>query len=194
MLGGLSHFSGSVGLVCDNVVEYEVILASAAIVRVTEKDPEHSDLFRALRGSSNNFGIVTRFTFRAFHQGRLWGGTLIHPVVTKDQQLQAFYDFAGNPSYDPNASLIHSFGMSAERGSGIVNGVVYTKPQSNPAVIKPFTSIEPTFLNTLRELSVTELTREQDSFNESGLWYVFRHTSGGNANRMHAWLNSFLAI
>ena len=29
MLGDLSHFSGSVGLVCDNVLEYEVVLASA---------------------------------------------------------------------------------------------------------------------------------------------------------------------
>lgn len=184
ILGGLSHFSGSVGLVCDNVLEYEVVLASATTVRVTEKDQEHSDLFRALHEGSNNFGIVTRFTFRAFRQGRLWGGTLIYPVETKDRQLQAFYNFAGNSSYDPNASLIHSFGMSAERGFGFVNGVVCTKPQSNPAVIKPFTSIEPTFLNTLRELSLTELTREQDSFNENGLWYVLRHTSDENAYRI----------
>ena len=184
MLGGLSHFSGAVGLVCDNVLEYEVVLASATTVRVTEKSQEHNDLFRALRGGSNNFGIVTRFTFRAFRQGRLWGGTLIHPVETKDQQLKAFYDFADNPSYDPKASLIHSVGMSAERGFGFVNGVVYTEPQRDPAVIKPFTKMEPTFLNTLRELSLTELTREQDPFNENGLWYVLHHTSGGNADRI----------
>ena len=172
MLGGLSHFSGHVGLVCDNVLEYEVVLPSGITIRIKEDDLEHGDLFRALRGGSNNFGIVTRFTFRAFGQGRLWGGTLIHPVETKDQQLQAFYNFSANPSYDPNASLIHSFGMSAERGSGFVNSIVYTMPESEPAAIKHFTELDPIYVNTLRELSLTELTREQDSFNENGLWYV----------------------
>ena len=177
MLGGLSHFSGSVGLVCDNVLEYEIVLASGTVLRPTETDQEQSDLFRALRGGSNNFGIVTRFIFRTFHQGRLWGGTLIHPVETKDQQLQTFFDFTSNPSYDLNASLTHSFGMSAERGSGFVSSIVYTKPQSEPAVFKPFSSLEPTYLNTLREMSLTELTREQDSFNENGLWYVLCRTA-----------------
>lgn len=94
MLGGLSHFSGSVGLVCDNILEYEVVLASATTVWVMEKDQEHSDvfvlLFRALHGGSNNFGIVTGITFTAFRQGRLCCGTLIHLVESKDQQLQAF--------------------------------------------------------------------------------------------------------
>ena len=181
MLGGLSHFSGSVGLVCDNVLEYEIVLASGTVLRPTATNQEQGDLFRALRGGSNNFGIVTRFVFRAFPQGRLWGGTLIHPLETKDQQLQTFYKFTNNPSYDPNASLIHSFGMSAERGSGFVSSIVYTKPQSEPAVIKPFTSLDPTYLNTLRELSLTELTREQDSFNENGLWYVLCRTPFGCA-------------
>ena len=172
------------GLVCDNVQEYEIVLASGAIVRATENSLEHGDLFRALRGGSNNFGIVTRFVFRTFRQGQLWGGTLIHPIETKEQQLQAFYNFASDPLYDPNASLIHSFGMSAERGSGFVNSIVYTKPQSEPAVIKPFIDMEPTYLNTLRELSLTELTQEQDSFNENGLWYVLCPTSTESASRV----------
>lgn len=167
--GGLSHFSGHVGLVCDNVLEYEVVLASGLIVRATQNDPEYSDLVYALRGGSNNFGIVTQFTFRTFDQGHLWGGILIHPIETHAQQLQAFYDFCAD-SYDPNASLIHSFGMSSERGSGFVNSVVYTKPKQDPAVVKPFTEIQPIYQNTLRELSLTTLTTEQDAFNENGLW------------------------
>lgn len=173
--GGLSHFSGHVGLVCDNVLEYEVVLASGLIVRATASDPEYSDLFYALKGGSNNFGIVTRFTFRTFRQGHLWGGTLIHPIETNTQQLHAFYDFCGE-SYDPNASLIHSFGMSSERGSGFVNSIVYTEPEHEPAVVKPFTKIQPIYQNTLRELSLTTLTREQDAFNENGLW-LFAQTT-----------------
>lgn len=175
--GGLSHFSSHVGLVCDNVLEYEIVLASGTIVQATENDAQYGDLFRALRGGSNNFGVVTRFVFRTFRQGRLWGGTLIHPLETKDQQLRAFHSFCSNPSYDPNASLILSSGMSADRGSGFVSSIVYTKPESEPAVIKPFISLEPAYLNTLRELSLTELTREQDTFNENGLCQIMIATT-----------------
>ena len=186
LAGGLSHFSGHVGLVCDNVLEYEIVLASGTIIQATENDPNYSDLFRALRGGSNNFGIVTRFVFRTFRQGRLWGGTLIHPLETKDQQLQAFHSFCSSSSPDPNASLILSCGMSADRGSGFVSSIVYTKPESEPAAIKPFISLKPTYLNTLRELSLTELTREQDTFNENGLWYVLCPTSIRSAHIVSA--------
>ncbi|KAF2864675.1 hypothetical protein BDV95DRAFT_292125 [Massariosphaeria phaeospora] len=175
--GGLSHFSGQVGLVCDNVLEYEVVLASGEIIHATENDSEYRDLFRALRGASNNFGIVTSFTFRIFPQGRVWGGTLIHPLETKERQLSAFHDFCANPSFDPNASLIQSFGFSADRGTGCVNGVVYTKPESEKDVINPFINIEPTYVNTLREMSITELTKEQDAFNENGLCQVVASTT-----------------
>ena len=154
---------------CDNVVECEVVLASGRVITATEDEDEHKDLFRALLGGGNNFGVVTRFVFRTFRQGRLWGGTLIQPLETKDRQLQAFYDYCTNPDFDPNASLIQSFGLSAERGSGCVNGIVHTKPEAEPAVFKPFVGIEPVYMNTLRELSLTELTLEQDAFNQNGL-------------------------
>lgn len=55
--------------------------------------------------------------------------------------------------------------MSSERGSGFVNSLVYTKPEPDPAVVKPFNEIQPIYQNTLRELSLTTLTSEQDAFN-----------------------------
>ncbi|KAF2675969.1 putative oxidoreductase [Lentithecium fluviatile CBS 122367] len=175
--GGMSHFSGQVGLVCDTVLEYEVVLPSGDVIRITEADIEHADLFRALRGGSNNFGIVTRFIFRAFRQGRLWAGMLLHPLETRTEQLQAFYDFCATPSYDPHASLMQTFGLSAERGTGCVNSIVYTKAETEPAVYKPFTAMQPVYMNTLRELSLLELTREQDALNENGLCQVMISTT-----------------
>lgn len=154
---------------CDNVLQYEVVLPCGTTVVAADDGGEYNDLFRALRGGSNNFGIVTRFIFRTFPQGRLWGGTLVQSMETKSQQLQAFYNFSNNALSDPHASLIHSFGMSADRGTGFVNSIVYTKPVKEPAVMKPFISLAPTYLNKLRELSLTELTQEQNSFNENGL-------------------------
>ena len=171
-VGGLSHFSGDLGLVCDTVLEYEIVLASGKVLEVTETASEHADLFHALRGGSNNFGIVTRFTFRTFRQGLLWAGMMLHPLETKDEQIQAFHDFCTSSSFDPHASLLQSFGLSAERGTGCVNSIVYTKAEPEPEVFKPFTTIQPVYMNTLRELSLTELTVEQDAFNQNGLWYI----------------------
>ena len=42
---------------CDNVVNFEVVLSSGQVVDANEK--ENSDLWVALRGGSSNFGIVT---------------------------------------------------------------------------------------------------------------------------------------
>lgn len=45
-------------------------MPSGILVDVTEKS--HPDLFKALKGGSNNFGIVTAFEFTAFEQGDFW--------------------------------------------------------------------------------------------------------------------------
>lgn len=55
-------------ILADHVVQ--VVLPSGILVDVTEKS--HPDLFKALKGGSNNFGIVTAFEFTAFEQGDFW--------------------------------------------------------------------------------------------------------------------------
>ncbi|KZL71547.1 6-hydroxy-D-nicotine oxidase [Colletotrichum tofieldiae] len=72
--GGVSWLSNLHGLTCDNVLEYEVVLADGQIVTVTPT--AYPDLFWALRGGGSNFGIVTKFKFNAFEQGKLWNGNL----------------------------------------------------------------------------------------------------------------------
>lgn len=51
----------------DQVVNYEVVLADGSIVEANATT--NSDLFRALKGGSNNFGIVSR-PLRRYHNFR----------------------------------------------------------------------------------------------------------------------------
>ena len=52
--GGLSFLSAEYGLVCDNVVNYEVVLANASIINANASS--NTDLFWALKGGGNQFG------------------------------------------------------------------------------------------------------------------------------------------
>jgi FAD/FMN-containing dehydrogenase len=66
-LGGLSYFSYNRGFICDDVVNYEIVLASGEIVQANAET--NKDLWVALKGGGCNFGIVTRFDLRVFEQG-----------------------------------------------------------------------------------------------------------------------------
>ena len=154
--GGLSFFSGRKGFVCDNVVNFELVLPYGKIVNVNEKTP---DLFRALKGGSNNFGIVTRFDMRTFPSGRFFGGDLFYPIDVKSAVFDAFYNFTNQKPYDEYAALINSFAFTA--GNWVVgNQLEYTKvpAQPYPPVFKPFTDIQPQIVNTLRTDNLTSFT------------------------------------
>jgi FAD/FMN-containing dehydrogenase len=51
----LSFLSAQYGLACDNVVNYEVVLADGSIVNANANN--YTDLFWALKGGGNQFGI-----------------------------------------------------------------------------------------------------------------------------------------
>jgi hypothetical protein len=53
----------------------QVVLANGTIANANQHS--HPDLFFALRGGGNNFGIVTRFDFETYQYGLLWGGTSV---------------------------------------------------------------------------------------------------------------------
>jgi hypothetical protein len=155
-----------VGFTCDNVVNAEVVLACGKIVNANDK--ENADLHLALRGGSNNFGIVTRIDMRALPLGQIWGGTQYYALGTYPQQMQALSDFTADPGYDEYATSTMSFGTNGVQAAAL-NNLVYTKATSTvPAKLKPFTDI-PSLFRTLRQASLFDITNELATASPDGL-------------------------
>lgn len=103
--GGISFFSNELGWACDNVASYEVVTASGLVVTASPRS--FPDLYWALRGGGNNFGIVTNFKLDAFPLEKMWGGQRIYAGNSIPAVLDAVYDFATKKSsQDTNAAEI----------------------------------------------------------------------------------------
>ncbi|KAL8976697.1 MAG: hypothetical protein Q9205_007354, partial [Flavoplaca limonia] len=170
--GGLSFFSARYGFVCDNVLSYDIVLADGSLVSANETT--NPDLWVALRGGSNNFGVVTKFHLRTFPQIPFYGGQVFYSLDTAPQQIDAFAQLAGAEDFDENASLITSFSYTEGVGGAIQNSLKYVSPVLNekPAVFQPFLEIGGQLGLTMRVSNVTDFTTEQGAFSADGFRYV----------------------
>ena len=73
--GGYGMLSGQRGLVIDNMVGATVVLANGEIKKTSKA--EDADLFWALLGSGQNFGVTTEFVLQAYPQKDPFMGTLV---------------------------------------------------------------------------------------------------------------------
>ncbi|KAI8288351.1 hypothetical protein K4K60_011143 [Colletotrichum sp. SAR11_57] len=128
--GGLSYFSGLHGLACDNVLNYEVVLADGTIANVNQTS--EPDLFRALKGGGNQFGIVTRFTLKTYPlESQIWGGILSFSIDKAEEVFNATQTFSAK--YDPNSHIYLSMGGGANPQLSFLNVYVFYNGPSPPA-------------------------------------------------------------
>ncbi|KAJ5124082.1 uncharacterized protein N7515_007907 [Penicillium bovifimosum] len=146
--GGLNFLSREHGFSCDNIYGYEVVLANGSVIYASASS--HSDLWLALKGGSNNFGIITRFDLATFPQQQMWGGIVLYNYTDSqvDAQAQAFSNFMDTANFDSAADmdLILNFENS---GFEIGNALFYSKPVANPEVYREFTSLPSPIISTL---------------------------------------------
>ena len=147
----------------------QVVVASGDILNANAN--RNPDLFKALKGGSNNFGIVTRFDMKAFEQGPFWGGVIAHPFSAREDLFQAFEKFALLQRDDPYAALINSF-VWTPAGWVIVNNVEYTKPKAYPRVFEPITDL-PQLFDTMRIDTHSHFSVELGLFALSGRRQLF---------------------
>lgn len=145
-----------------------MVLANGQITDVNQQS--NPDLYFALRGGGNNFGVVTRFDLETFTQGNMWGGTTVYPITANASVYNAFYNFANNATNDPDAALITAVAL-AEGQYIFSNDYEYAKPVVNPPIFHEFTSI-PKIMSTMRITNISDLTKELNASNPRG----FRET------------------
>jgi FAD binding domain len=81
--GGYGWLTGQHGLTIDCMVECTVVVAGGEIIKASEE--ENPDLFWALRGAGQNFGVVTEFVLQAFDQApEVWAGMLLYPATPEN--------------------------------------------------------------------------------------------------------------
>lgn len=153
-------------------------MVSANRTIINANATSNTDLFWALKGGGNNFGIVTRFKLKAFPMkaGKMWGGLRLHgSYLNSNLSTRIFKAFEnyGNTLQDPNAHLIIS--STYEGTVGLTAWTVspfYTQPVKDPPVFKEFLDIRAA-VSTTRIDTVTSFAKELFLGTPSGKRYLF---------------------
>lgn len=133
--GGISYFSPQVGFTCDTVVNFEIALSSGDLINANAT--ANSDLFRALKGGGNNFGVITRFDFKTVDIGLIAAGSIIHPSTSASRKavFKAFANIASAPQYDVHASLVTGLIFNSTSKEWVLSSTpIYTLPDLRPPV------------------------------------------------------------
>ncbi|KAK4553197.1 hypothetical protein LTR86_009727 [Recurvomyces mirabilis] len=182
--GGISFLSGLYGWACDNVKNYQIVLADGNIVDANLTT--NPDLYRALRGGGNQFGIVTRFDLHTVPLGDMWGGVTIVPIALNKTVYEYYHDFNQCAAQDPNAHLIVALscapGLIPNQPCFFTNFYVYAKPVVNPPIFYNFTAL-PNITSTARIANISNLTAElaeQQPYGSRELWVdvTFKNDAG----------------
>ncbi|WP_022894435.1 FAD-binding oxidoreductase [Agromyces subbeticus] len=91
--GGMGWLARQYGLACDNVVSFEVVVASGERLRADADS--HPELFWALRGGGGNFGVVTEFEFALHPQpGHVVVVELQYPLAEAGPPMRLWRDLS----------------------------------------------------------------------------------------------------
>jgi FAD/FMN-containing dehydrogenase len=157
--GGISYFSPEHGLICDNVLEFEVVLADGSVV--TASQSSNPDLFTVLKGGNNNFAIVTSFMFRTFPYEGMWGGLVTYPNTTVDAQFKALVNFANKMGEDvKGAAIVIPCYLSVVGADQVLNTYDYARPTIRPAVYDEFMAIPGNISDTTGLRNMSSLAEE----------------------------------
>jgi FAD/FMN-containing dehydrogenase len=173
--GGFGYLMGKHGLVCDNLLSVEIVMADGEVL--TASMDRNSDLFWAVRGAGANFGVVTAFRYRLHPLGQVLAGLLLHPR-DRAAELIAFHRqfLAGTPDeLDTTIGFLNS-----PDGAPLVGVVVvYAGPlEDGERVIQPLRKFGPPIADLVRPMAYTEAQSMLDNAVPPGDRYYWKSNFG----------------
>ncbi|EPQ52684.1 FAD-binding domain-containing protein [Gloeophyllum trabeum ATCC 11539] len=143
---GYSWLTNQHGLTADTVTAFELVLPNGTVTTVT--DSSNPDLMFALRGGYNNFGVVTKFTFKTFPSGQVWN--------TLDRVASASVNFSSKVT-DPKAGIITTYNFVIG-GLGVSQLLFYDGSEPPAGIFDEFLAI-PSFTKDVKARSFSNLVR-----------------------------------
>ncbi|KAK5997685.1 FAD-dependent monooxygenase sdcF [Cladobotryum mycophilum] len=173
--GGESLFPASRGWAVDNILRYQVVLASGEIVVANET--HYPDLFRSLKGGNTNFGVVTRVDLETFPFKGLWGGEVVtglnapgaNGTDLKNRIAQATVDFTANNYRDWDTAMQLIWLYQGSTGAQVVDTFfANTKQKENPKAIQTFLDLPHQVKNTVKQISLADFVHNVSKFTVAG--------------------------
>lgn len=173
--GGISHLSPQHGWTCDTVRNYQVVLSDGTVANANED--ENQDLFFALRGGGNSFGIVTHIDFETYEQGLIWSASLMCGTSALDANIKEFVRLSAADECDERASFLLSFAYIGSMNlSAIANTLLYTDAVVSPPVYQNLMKL-PALQVTMGLKDMTTLSVESEAMVPKGARSLYRtHT------------------
>ena len=170
---GISYFSSMYGLACDNVLSYEVVTATGLVINVSQSS--FPDLYWALRGGGNNFGIVTKFTVISIPRApTMWGGTRLYLEAQHPALITAYVNLGKNATKDGKAHQILSFGWGGEElGPVALAELEYADPNPNAPIFAEYNSIGGALSDITAVKSLAELAKQLEDTKSNGRRQLF---------------------
>ncbi|KAJ5932766.1 FAD binding oxidoreductase [Penicillium verrucosum] len=134
--GGYGWLTGKYGLTIDNLLATTVVLANGSILEASEQT--NPDLFWALRGAGQNFGVVTEFVFQGYDQANEVYAGMLSWNPDRLPQIIDFVNGFEEPSNTGDQGIFFGF-----CGTSIVAAIFYNGPRSRAErYFAPILSIE----------------------------------------------------
>lgn len=143
---------------------------------MTASSTSNPDLFWALKGGGNNFGIVTKFTFAAYKAPKVSTGLAIHTEADVDKYITALADFANHhEEIDSGAGGIFVLlvvpgkpeSQADQQGVTVMMRTVQIGDVENPAAFKNFTAL-PNVFSQYTVSSLAQYVEPLDSAYQAG--------------------------
>ena len=161
--GGVSYYLSARGWGVNHVRNYEIVTADGSILQVNATS--NPDLFWAIKGGSNNFGIATRFDLETFPLPDIYGGFVASYASQVDQVVKAVADYISPPSggnFDELSAVAANLEFTTDtRVLSAVTSLFYNASvDTTPKAFENFTSIPSIAPSTVTKRSLLSFLSE----------------------------------